>query len=59
MAAAVNNLWMAPLGYFIIDGLSGSARVNLVSECLIRLNESGVKIISVTCIRAKLPYNHV
>ena len=39
MTVAVNNSWKIPLGYFLIKGLTVDQRVNLVTDC-------GVKVIS-------------
>eukprot|EP00795_Rhopilema_esculentum_P017075 gene17075-8593_t len=36
-------------GYFFIEGLSGVERANLVSICIQRLTDTGVKIVSLTC----------
>ncbi len=37
MAVCINGSWKVPCGYFLIDGLSGSERANLVKVCLQRL----------------------
>ena len=49
MVVCMNASWKVPCGYFFIDGLSGPERANLVTICIQRLSESGIKIISVTC----------
>ena len=33
MAVSINETWKIPLGYFLIDGLSGEEKANLVNEC--------------------------
>ncbi len=37
MVVCINGSWKVPCGYFLIDGLSGSERANLVKVCLQRL----------------------
>ena len=49
MAVSVNAGWKTPLGYFLIDGLSGREWANLVRECLHRLHNVGVTTMSLTC----------
>ena len=49
MAVSVNAGWKIPLGYFLIDGMSGEERANLVSECFHKLHEAGVRAVSLTC----------
>jgi len=49
MAVSVNDGWKIPLGYFLIDGLTGEERANLVSKCFRRLHDTGVRAVSLTC----------
>jgi hypothetical protein len=49
MAVGVNGSWKTPLGYFLIDSLSGKERANLIRECLHRLYDTGVTVLSLTC----------
>ena len=49
MAVSVNSSWKVPLGYFLIDSMSGKERLNLVRECLHRLHDIGVTTVSLTC----------
>ena len=49
MVVCINGSWKVPVGYFLIDGLSGVEKANLVSNCLERLYHVGVKVISFTC----------
>ena len=49
MAVAINNSWKIPLGYFLIKGLTADQRVNLVTDCLKKLHDCGVKVTSMTC----------
>lgn len=44
----VNSRWKLPVGYFFIDGLSGSQKCNLVQMCLSLLYEVGVTVCSLT-----------
>jgi len=37
-----------PIGYYLIDGLSGKVRANLLLKALQLINETGVKINSLT-----------
>ena len=37
------------MGYFLIGGMNGSERANLVRTCLKKLHEVGVEVISLTC----------
>lgn len=48
MVVAVDSPWKIPVGYFLIDGLSGCERANLVTDCLLRLHSIGVEIVSLT-----------
>lgn len=49
MVVAINESWKLPLGYFLIDGMSGEERANIINDCLHRLHDSGVHTISLTC----------
>ena len=49
MAVSVNASWKIPVGYFLVDGMSGSERANVVRECLQRLHTTGVHVVSLTC----------
>lgn len=48
MLVAVNAHWKIPIGYFLLDGLSGFERANLVKTCLSLVHESGILITSLT-----------
>ena len=48
MAVAVNASWKVPIGYFLIDGMSGGERANLINESLHRLHAAGVQVVSFT-----------
>ena len=49
MAVSMNASWKIPVAYFLIDGMSGSERANIIRECLHRLHSTGVIVASVTC----------
>ena len=49
MAVAENGSWKVPIGYFLIDGMSGGERANLINESLHRLHAAGVEVVLLTC----------
>ena len=49
MVVALNSNWKIPVGYFLISGLSGAERANLVKQCLMKLHDVGVRVVSLTC----------
>ena len=49
MAVAVNSSWEVPCGYFLVNGLSGNEKANLTKECIAKLQDVGVKVVSFTC----------
>ena len=49
MAVCVNSTWKVPLGYFLVNGLTGEERANVIKICIERLCETGVEVVSVTC----------
>lgn len=44
----INGSWKLPVAYFFVNGLSGLQRANLVVQCLEKLHETGVEIVSLT-----------
>jgi hypothetical protein len=48
LIVGVNCRWKIPIGYFLIDSLTANQKADLVKGCLSMLNETGVKIISLT-----------
>jgi hypothetical protein len=48
LAVALNGNWKIPVGYFLIKALNAKERANLLSNCLILLNDTGAKIHSIT-----------
>ena len=49
MAVSLTEGWKIPIGYFLIDGMSGEEQANVIEESLIRLYDIGVTVVSVTC----------
>ncbi|KAB0795036.1 hypothetical protein PPYR_11875 [Photinus pyralis] len=49
MVVALNAHWKIPIAYFLIKSLTGKEKANIVFEALTRLENSKVKIISLTC----------
>ncbi|CAB4037339.1 THAP domain-containing 9, partial, partial [Paramuricea clavata] len=49
MAVSVNSGWKVPCGYFLVNGLTGQEKANLTKECITKLHEVGVKVVSFTC----------
>jgi len=48
MVVGVNDSFKVPVGYFLIDGLGGTERANLVKQFLSKLHDVGVIIVSLT-----------
>ena len=48
MVVAVNDSFKIPVGYFMINGMSGEERANLINVALKRLHDTKVSVISVT-----------
>ena len=49
MVVSVNSSWKVPCGYFLVNGLTGAEKANLTKECITKLHEVGVKVVSFTC----------
>ena len=49
MVVSITTCWKAPCAYFLIDGLSGVERVNVVKFCTKRLHDIDIKVVSLTC----------
>lgn len=49
MVVAIDDSWKIPVAYFLVNGLSGVERASLVTECLHRLRNIGVRTVSLTC----------
>ena len=48
MVVDVNDSFKVPVGYFLIDGLGGMDRANLVTQYLSWLPDAGVLVVSMT-----------
>lgn len=48
MLNALNGNWKIPVAYFLINGLSGVERANLIKEALCRIHKTGINVISLT-----------
>lgn len=46
---AVNESWKIPIAYFLITGMDGKEKANVIRESLTKLREVGVKVVSLTC----------
>ena len=51
---ALNSNWKIPVGYFLIAGLSGTERANLVKQSLMKLHDVGVRVVSLTYVTVHL-----
>ena len=48
MIVGINEHWKVPVAYFLIDGLNGSERANVVKLALGKLHNVGVRVVSLT-----------
>jgi len=48
LAVGINGYWKMPLAYFLIDGLGGKERANLLKEAINLLHDTGAKLQSIT-----------
>ena len=49
MAVAVTGSWKVLVCCFLVHALKGAERANLVRQCLLKLSDIGVMVISLTC----------
>jgi hypothetical protein len=49
MAVGLNEGWKVPVGYFFVNGLTGAEKANLVMQCLEKMADVGLKVVSQTC----------
>ena len=49
LVVCLNGSWKVPIAYFVIHGLSGVERANIVKQCLEKLHEVGVKEVGLIC----------
>ena len=48
MLVAVNGHWKLPVGYFLTDGLDAKEKANIITECLIKVYTTGIRVVSLT-----------
>ena len=48
IVVAVNDHFKLPVGYFFINGLGALEKSNLIKQCLMKLSDVGVKVVSLT-----------
>lgn len=44
----INAPWKLPIAYYLINGISTEQKGNLVTQCLIAIQEAGLLIVSIT-----------
>lgn len=49
MIVCINNAWKIPIAYFLINKISSEMKSNLILQCISAINNTGFKVISVTC----------
>src|SRR6218665_1019411 len=49
MLVCLNGNWKISCGYFLIGGMTGDERANIINQCLLKLHDVGVYVSSVTC----------
>ena len=49
MVVCMNGRWKVPVGYFLVNGVSAAEKAEIVTQCLVRLHETGVVVVSLTC----------
>ena len=48
MVVALNQSWKMTVGYFLVEGIAGVERANLMKQCIRLLYESGIEVKSLT-----------
>ena len=48
MVVVLNGSWKVPCAYFLLKGMSGVERANLIMQCLMKTHDVGVKVVSLT-----------
>lgn len=48
LVTAINNNFKVPVGYFLVDGVTGQQRADLVQLCLKLIHSTGVRIVALT-----------
>ncbi|KAL4113195.1 hypothetical protein QTP88_016863 [Uroleucon formosanum] len=54
LAVGINGYWKMPLAYFLIDGLGGEERANLLQKAINLLHDTGAKLKSTTFVGANV-----
>jgi len=49
MVVALNANWKLPVGYFLLNGVNGTDKANLIKQCISRLHDLHIITTSVTC----------
>lgn len=48
LVVGINKLWKIPVGSFLINGMNGEQKANLVNHCLSMLHNCGIYIKTLT-----------
>jgi len=48
MLVAVKGHWKLPIGYFLTDGLDAKEKPNIITECLIKIYATRIRVVSLT-----------
>lgn len=48
LITAINNSFKVPVAFFLVDGVSGIQRSELVKQCIERVHEVGIKVVALT-----------
>lgn len=48
MLVAINGSWKIPVGYFLTYSLSGQQKAQIVKQCITKVEECDVKVVSLT-----------
>jgi hypothetical protein len=49
LVVTLADSWKIPTGYFLIDSMTGVDRANLVQQCICKLYDVGVQVVTVVC----------
>lgn len=49
LLVGLNERWKLPVGYFLVDGITGEQRSNFVTQALSLAHGAGAKVVSITC----------
>lgn len=48
LITAINNNFKVPVAFFLVDGVTGAQRGELVKQCIERIHDIGIKIVALT-----------